>query len=112
MLFKTKIKDSLFAIIKQQVDNFISANKRGTTNHVEKNSVPKVVNIAEDKMVASKTDSSASSITNERLTNFLQIIFTKLNYDRYGEVLSLTPAIISDDLQEIFQAASSTSLQS
>ena len=105
MLFKTKNKDSPFNIIKQQVDNFINANQ------VEQNSVPEMVNLVEDKTLASKTDTSASSITNDRLTAFLQILFAKPNYDRYSEVLSLTPAIILDNLQEIFQAASTRSLQ-
>ena len=108
VLFKTKTKDSPFTIIKQQVDNFILANKQGIANQVEQNSVPEMVNLVEDKTLASKTDTSASSIMNNRLTAFLHIIFAKPNYNRYGEVLSLTPAVILDDLQEIFQAASST----
>ena len=36
VLFKTKTKDSPFAIIKKQVDNFILANKKETINHVKK----------------------------------------------------------------------------
>ena len=108
VLFKTKNKDSPFAIIKNQVDNFISAN---TKENKSKNSVPEIVNVAEDKTEASGRESSDATMKNDRLIAFLQLLFAKPNYDRYGEVLSLTPGDISDDLQEILQAASSTSLQ-
>ena len=109
VLFKTTNKDSPYNIIKQHVDNFIQANRQ--ENKIEKTSVPEVVNLSEDKTLASKIDSSVSSVMNDRLTAFLQILFAKPSYDRYGKLLSLTPATISDDLQEIFQAASSISLQ-
>ena len=100
VLFKTKFdKTSAFMIMKKEVDMFILENKTTVEKEV---SVPQVINMDENKTMGSvNASSSEGSITNERLTAFLQILFVKPNYDRNGEVLSLTPAVLSDNLQEV-----------
>ena len=110
VLFKTKFdKTSAFMTIKKEVDMFILENKT-TAEKVE--SIPQVININENKTTCSTNAStSEGSVTNERLTAFLQILFVKPNYDRYGELLSLTPAVLSDDLQEVLTTSSKVTEQ-
>ena len=96
-------------MIKNEVDKFIMARKKSDD---ESNGIPAVVNVAsvvanikEKKQCdASAATTSEESITNDRLTAFLQILFAKPNYDRHGELLSLIPAVLSDNLQEILTA--------
>ena len=48
---------------------------------------------------------------NERLIAFLQILFARPNYDRNGDISSLIPAEISDDLDEVLTATSKVTEQ-
>ena len=66
----------------------------------------------DNKTLASTAASSECSAQNKRLTAFLQILFAKPNYNRNGELLSLVPVILSDDLQEILDSTSKISEQS
>ena len=70
-----------------------------------------MVNVPEQKTVASEAKSSECSVTNERLTAFLQIVFAKPAYDKDCDVSFLEPSIISVSLQEILTATSNTSQQ-
>ena len=97
-------------IVKKEVDRFILDNK---TTAEKAGSIPDVINMAEEKTSSSTTVSSVEgSITNDRLTAFLQILFVKPNYNRYGELLSLTPAVLLDNLQEILTTSTKISEQS
>ena len=99
-----------FTVIKKEVEAFILANK---TPENKAPSVPEVINVIQGKAsIASNTNSSKELVANDRLIAFLQILFAKPNYDRYGELLSLGPAVISDNLQEILSATTKTSVQS
>ena len=106
-LFKNNDKASPFAIIKEQIESFIKINKKEEHSSKE-SSVPDIVDL-DEKTLASTTASSECSVQNERLTAFLQILFAKPNYNRNGELLSLVPAILSDDLQEIFNSTTKIS---
>ena len=63
----------------------------------EISSVPEVVNL-DEKTIVTSAASSACSVQNDRLTAFLQILFSKANYDRNGELSSLVPESLSNDL--------------
>ena len=54
----------------------------------------------------SSESSSESSVQNERLAAFLQILFAKPSYDMNDELSQLIPVTLSDDLQEIITATS------
>ena len=97
-LCKNNDKASLFAII-EQIESFIKVNKK-EEHSTKESSVPDIVNV-DNKTLASSTASSECSVQNERLTDFLPILFAKPNYDRNDEFLSLVPATLSDNLQEI-----------
>ena len=108
ILFKNKNDSSSpFDRMKREVDKFVATN----TYHPTSFKVPAVVDIPEHKMVASETKSSECTVMNERLTAFLQILFAKPAHDEDSDVSFLEPAIISDNLQEIFAATSNTSQQ-
>ena len=109
-MFKNKDTASPFAIIKEKIKSFITLNKKEKQSTKE-SSVPDIVNV-DDKTLASTTASSECSIQNERLTAFLQILFAKPDYSRNGELLSLVPATLSDDLQEILDSTAKISEQS
>ena len=109
-LFRNNDKTSPFAIIKEKIEAFIKLNTNEEQSSKE-SSVPGIVNI-DEKTSVSPSASSESSIQNERLTAFLQILFAKPNYNRNGELLSLVPAIVSDDVQEILESTTKISEQS
>ena len=99
-----------FTVIKKEVETFILANRK---TEVKPPSVPEVIDVIQGKAsIASNTNTSEEAVANDRLIAFLQIMFAKPNYDRNGELLSLGPAVISDDLQEILSATTKTSVQS
>ena len=79
--------------MKKEVDKFIATN----TTHLPSLKVPAVVNIPENKTVASDK-SSEDAVMNERLTAFLQIFFAKPSFDNKGDLYFLEPAVISDFL--------------
>ena len=68
--------------------------------------VPHEVNIEEDKtIVSSSTSSTASNVINVRLATFFSILFASASESQ------LSPAVISDEVQEIMTSSSSTSEQ-
>ena len=94
------------------MDKFVAANTSiDIKDHPRSINIPAVVNVPEQKTVASDAKSSKCSVTNNRLTAFLQILFAKPAYDKDGDMSFLEPAIISDSLQEILTATSNTSQQ-
>ena len=62
-------------------------------------------------ITASSASTLESSVQNERLADFLQILFAKPSYDSNGELSKLIPATLSDDLQEVITATPKTSEQ-
>ena len=70
-------------------------------------SIPKVVDMNDEKsLTINHIDCSSSAVSkcrimNDQLTTFLQILFSKPNYDWIGDIPSLTLGNITDDLQEI-----------
>ena len=80
-------------------------------------SVPGIIDMEYNMQKSSPSKPSHSSldteksIMNERLIAFLQILFAKPNYDRNGDILSLIPAVISDDLDKVLVLTSKVSEQ-
>ena len=68
----------------------------------------------EDKTTSSSSSaySTISSVTNECLSAFLVIIFSKMQYTRKGDISSLIHANITDHVRKILATCSSTSEQS
>ena len=108
-LFKNKDKANPFAVIKEQIESFIKVNKK-EEHSTKESSVPDIVNV-DDKTLTSTTASSECSIQNECLTAFLKILFAKPNYDKNGKLLSLVPATLLDDPQEILDSIAKISEQ-
>ena len=110
ILFKNKNDSSSpFRIIKNLVEEFLSKHKKEMVN--TNVLVPQEVNIDEDKtIVSSSTDSTKSNAINDRLATFFSILFASASDDQQGE-FQLSPAIISDEVQEIMTSSSSTSDQ-
>ena len=108
ILFKNKNDStSPFERIKREVDKFVATN----TTHPASFKVPEVVDVPENKTLASESRSSEGTVMNERLTAFLQILFAKPVFDADGDLSFLEPATISDNLQEILTLTSNTSQQ-
>ena len=108
-LFKSNLgPSSPFAIIKKEIENFIIVNKKEEQKVA---SVPEIIDVQSLKNPPSTSSSSEGSIANERLTAFLQILFAVPQYGRGGELLSLEPAELSDDIQEILTSSSKSSEQ-
>ena len=108
VLFKVNNDSSSpFAKIKKEVDNYIAIN----TKHQPSLKVPEVVNIPEHRTVASESKSAESTVINEKLTAFLQVLFAKPVFDNDGDISYLEPATISDNLQEIMTTTTNTSQQ-
>ena len=112
-LFKNNNDSSSpFIRIKREVDKFVAANTSiEIKGHPRSIHIPEVVNVPEQKTVASDAKSSECLVMNERLTAFLQILFAKPAYDKDSDMSFLESAIISDSLQEILTATSNTSQQ-
>ena len=107
VLFKSKQASGPYQVIKEQIELFISANKKPESIEI---SVPKIVDMADDKTLASSAASS-TSVTNERLTAFMAILFSSPTFDRNGDISHLVPAQLSDEISEILTSASSSSEQ-
>ena len=108
ILFKTNNDSSSpFARIKKEVDNYIAAN----TKYQPSCKVLDVVDIPEHRTLASESKSSKCTVINEKLTAFLQVLFTKPVFNADGDFLYLEPATISDSLQEIMTTTTNTSQQ-
>ena len=69
-LFKNKVNASSFAVIKEQIENFIKVNKKEEEHSTKFSSVPDIVNL-DDKTIASTAASSKCSVQNERIIAFL-----------------------------------------
>ena len=99
-----------YSIIKAEVNKFIVQNKR---EEKKENTIPEEVHISEDKTtVSSSASSTISSVTNERLSSYLAILFAKPQYDRNGDISNLIPVTITDEVQEILTACTKISEQS
>ena len=114
VLFKNNNKSTLYRIIKAKVTKFIWQNKPE-----ENSSFPQEVELLEDKMIASSAEwsltssstSSSGNIENERLSAFLATLFSKPHFDRKGNLASLIPAVLTNEIQEILSSSASTSEQ-
>ena len=111
VLFKSKHDASgPYSIIKAEVNKFIIQNKKEDS---KESTIPEEVHISEDKItVSSSASSTISSVTNERLSSFLAILFAKPQFDRNGDVTSLIPAVITDEVQEILTTCTKIAEQS
>ena len=106
-LFKNKDCSSAFVKIKKEVDKYIASN----TKHLPSCKVPEVVNIPEQKSPTAESKASESTVINEKLTAFLQVLLAKPVFDQEGSIIYLEPATISDSLQEILTSTTKISEQ-
>lgn len=114
VLFKTKNDSTPYGIIKGEVAKFILQNKPE-----EESSIPHEVNLLGDKTIVSLAErttstsstSSSANVKNERLSALLAILSSKPLFDRKGDLASLIPAVLTNEIQEIISSSASTSEQ-
>ena len=97
--------------LKSKVDGFIK-------KHSPPEDSPPVREVSDNTSIAERTlISQASSLDtktskkNDKLLNFLAVLYAKPAYDRNGTIISLTPADISDEAKELLTTATSTAEQ-
>ena len=112
VLFKSKKESDPYNLAKMEVAKFILQNKPAVTES-ETSKIPDEVDILEENKTIVTTSTTASSINtkNDRIQAFLAILFSKPLYDRKDNVVSLIPAILTDEIKEIITSTSSTSEQ-